>query len=124
VRWLGYCIDPLALLRAADLFVFFSHSEGLSLALLEAMATGLPIVASDIPSNVEALAGTGVTVPLSDPRRAAAAILALIADPARRDALGRAARARAILKYPIQRFVGDLERLFDRWATAPAPGGR
>ncbi|MBE3072796.1 MAG: glycosyltransferase family 4 protein, partial [Acidobacteria bacterium] len=52
VRWIGFCKDQVELLRSADVFVFFSHSEGLSLAVLEAMACGLPVVASDIPANL------------------------------------------------------------------------
>ena len=122
VRWLGYASDPLALLRAADIFVFFSHSEGLSLALLEAMATGLPIVASNIPSNVEALAEAGITVSLKDPSQAAEILLSLIHDTPRRLTLGRAARARATEQFPIQRFVSGVEELFELWGALPAGG--
>jgi glycosyltransferase involved in cell wall biosynthesis len=121
VRWLGH-VQAEAALRACDLFLFFSHSEGLSLALLEAMATGLPILASDIPANREALADAGVTVPRSDRRAAAAALVSLCRDPARRQALGRAARERALACYPIARFVSEVERCLETWAGPPAAG--
>lgn len=116
VQWLGYVADPVACLRATDLFVFFSRSEGLSLALLEAMAVGLPVVASDIPPNVEALSGTGLTVSCADPRGAADALLALAGNSQRRAEFGRAARGRALAVYSMPGFVDAVERLFARWA--------
>lgn len=115
VRWLGH-VPSEAALRDCDLFLFFSHSEGLSLALLEAMATGLPILASDIPANREALADAGVTVPGSDRRAAAAALVSLCRDRARREALGLAARERALRCYPLARFVTEVEHWLEAWA--------
>ncbi len=116
VRWLGY-VPPLELLHACDLFLFFSHSEGLSLALLEAMAAGAAILASDIPPNREALGDAGVMISLADRRAAAAELVALCRDPGRREALGRAARERALSRYPLARFVAEVESLFTRFAV-------
>ena len=56
VRWLGHRADVPALLRAADLFVLPSLHEGLPLAVLEAMAAGLPVVATDVDGTREAVA--------------------------------------------------------------------
>lgn len=83
------------LLAAADLFLMPSRFEGLSLALLEAMQAGLPIVASDVPSNHDAV-GTGPTaasllVPPGDIAALNVAVDALLDDPRRRQEL--AARA-------------------------------
>ena len=98
-------------------FVFFSRNEGLSLALLQAMSTGMAIVASDIPSNIEALAETGITVSTKDRRAAARTVLSLIDDPRRRERLGKAARSRALEHFSIASLVSTFERHLSRWAS-------
>ena len=57
VKLLGYRSDIRKILRAADIFIFPSYREGLSVALMEAMAAGLPIVCSDIRGNVDLVDG-------------------------------------------------------------------
>ncbi len=80
------------LLFAADLFALSSREEGLSLAVLEAMAAGLPVVATNIGGLPEAVAAneTGFLAPPRDPPAFAACLEALIADPDRRRAMGQA----------------------------------
>ncbi len=81
--------------RAADVFVFPSRDEGMPNVVLEAMASGLPIVATAIAGSEELVrAGeNGHLVPAADAAALAAALAQLLADPARRRALGRASRA-------------------------------
>ncbi|MCL6553562.1 MAG: glycosyltransferase family 4 protein [Firmicutes bacterium] len=80
--------------QRADLFVFPSFAEGMPNALLEALASGLPLVASDIPGARELVTPgvNGLLVPPGDPAALAAALAALLADPARRVAMGQASR--------------------------------
>jgi glycosyltransferase involved in cell wall biosynthesis len=93
-RFLGGRGDVPQLLRASDVFVSSSLWEGLPVAVLEAMAAGLPIVAThvgEVPLTV--VEGTGLLTPPAQPQPLAAALQSLLADPARREAMGRAALA-------------------------------
>ncbi len=110
-------------LAAADLFVLPSHEEGLSLALLEAMAAGLPIVASDIPGNRLAIrsGSEGLLVPLGDASALARAIESLLADPARAAAVGAAAWRRAQADFSLDRMVDDYMAVFRRLLHSRRP---
>lgn len=110
----GAIADVADALRAADLFVLPSVAEGMSNSLLEAMATALPCVASDIGGNrdlLRPLTGTaaGVLVNGSDPQRWADALIGLLNDPVSRTGLGREARQRIDREYElrlvVQRYV-------------------
>jgi glycosyltransferase involved in cell wall biosynthesis len=94
VRFLGQRKDLPTLLPSCDLFVLSSLSEGLSFSLLEAMACGLPIVATDVGGNRELLIDglTGFLVPPSDPQTLAGAMGRLLNDPHARAAFGRHGR--------------------------------
>jgi len=98
----GASADPSTRLREADLFVLPSREEGMSIALLEAMALGIPSVASAIPGN-RALMVDGVhgrLVPADDPLALALAIQDHHADPLA-PAMGEAARRRVIAEFSI-----------------------
>ena len=96
--------DPKPWLRWADCFVLPSRYEGLSNALLEAMAHGLPCIANDIPPNREVLAdGTaGVLVPVGDEGQLFEAILRMAYDAAHADAMRAAALGRVRSHYGIE----------------------
>lgn len=96
VHFLGPRGDVPELLRAFDLAVLASHSEGLSNALLEAMASGLPTVATAVGGNPELLedGALGLLVPPHDAAAMAAALGDLLASPDRCRQLGAAARER------------------------------
>ncbi|MBM3523172.1 MAG: glycosyltransferase [Alphaproteobacteria bacterium] len=93
----GPTTDPASLLRAANLFVSTSHYEGTSLALLEAMSWGLPVVASDVPGNRDLVVHdrTGVMYPLGDGAALVAGIVSQLEDHAR--AAEFAANARVLV---------------------------
>lgn len=94
VFFLGMRDDVADLLEALDVFVLPSLSEGYSMALLEACAAGLPIVATDVGGNSEIVQPgvNGVMVPPSAPEALASAIADLLGDPGRAAAFGRAGR--------------------------------
>jgi glycosyltransferase involved in cell wall biosynthesis len=94
-RILGHREDVPRLLNAADFFVIASRREGLSFALLEAMAHGLPAVVSDVAENVEAVNGVGIFVENDDENGYVAAFRRLLENVDERKALGNAARRRA-----------------------------
>ena len=104
---LGLRADIGNLLAGADLFVLPSVSEGLPLALVEAMLAGRPIVASavgEIPVVLEH-GRAGMVVPAADAGALAHAIAALLDDPHRAQEIGRAAAARAQAEYTVDRMV-------------------
>lgn len=96
IRFITDCEDPLPWYQAADLFVLPSRWEGLSNALLEAMACELPVIATQLGGNVDAIEHerNGLFVPPDDAGALVVAIKRLLTDPAKADSMGRAARVR------------------------------
>jgi glycosyltransferase involved in cell wall biosynthesis len=116
VRFLGQVRDVPALLARAGLFVLSSLSEGISLTLLEAMASGLPLVATRVGGNPEVVSDgeNGFLVPPQNPRALADALLRLRRD---RDAclrLGEAGRRRVETQFDVRRMVSEYERLYPK----------
>lgn len=110
-RWqqLGERKDVASLMKAVDIFVLPSYREGLPRSLIEAMASGLPSVATDIPGCRELIeGGSGSLVPVGDPRRLAEAIRSLRSDAAKRSEMGAAARRLAALRHD-ERHVLDVQ---------------
>jgi len=100
VRFAGPTADVLPWLRAADAFVLPSRQEGLSVALLEAMACGLAVVATDVGGTRAAADGAAVLVPPAA-LALSAAIQGVLDEPGRALALGEAARRRALERFGI-----------------------
>ncbi len=124
VHWLGERAAVEPLLGASDLFVLPSHQEGFSNALLEAMAAGLPVIATRVGGNVDAVVEnvTGLLVPPRAPPALAEAIGRLARDPALRGKLGAAARLRVARYFSLQACVARYETLYRAMsAAAPAP---
>ncbi len=98
---LGYRHDVAALMAAADVFCLPSHFEGLPMSIIEAMLTGLPVVATDIRGPREQVVDgeTGLLVPARTVAPLAEALSRLAADPALRTAMGQAGRARAMDRF-------------------------
>jgi glycosyltransferase involved in cell wall biosynthesis len=114
VRFLGHRGDVPDILAASDVFVFPSHFEGLGGALIEAMALGLPVIASDIPALREVVegGGSGELVPTADPAALATSIDALLAAPERRAAYGRRGRELFHERFEIGRSAGRMIEMY------------
>jgi len=127
VRFLGFREDVTDLLRAADLFVISSHLEGLGTSILDAMAAGLPVVATRVGGIPEAVKDgeTGILVPPFLPPALAQALSDLAGDPERRARLGEAGRQRARL-FSADRTEAATRQLYEevltRSTTRPADG--
>src|SRR5262249_45452885 len=93
-----------------------SQREPFGRVLLEAMAVGKPVVAprEGGPTEIVADGETGLLVPPRDPDALARAIVALLRDPARRTAMGRAGRARVAAMFDIHDHARRIERVFDQ----------
>lgn len=121
VRLLGSRNDVSTLLAASDLYVSSSHWEGLPVAVLEAMAAGLPVVATDVGDVPRVLIeGTGLIVPAKSPERLAEAMSALLGDPARRQTLGAEARAHVSTNYSVGPWIDRLLTLYCEASTQSA----
>ena len=107
LRRLGYRHDVARLLAAADVFALPSHFEGLPMSVIEAMLTGLPVVATDIRGPREQVVDgeTGFLVPPATVAPLAEAIARLAADPALRARMGAAGRARALERFDEAKVV-------------------
>lgn len=123
VRLLGDRSDVPDLLSGFDLFAMSSISEGYSIALLEACASGLPVVATDVGGNREIVRDGhhGLLVPARDPDALATALVALLADPERRAAMAGAARRWALAEATFQAMAARYQSLY---ADGLAPAGR
>jgi len=112
ILFLGSQPDVTPYLQAADLFVLPSAAEGLSLALLEALACGLPVIATSVGGNPEVIRHleTGWLVPPNDPGTLAEAIVTLLEDEKLQGKLRENARAHAVRNYSL---VTMADRLLD-----------
>lgn len=112
----GVFDDVGDVLAAADLYVLPSYEEGMSLSLLEAMAAGLPVIATDIPGNrpLVRCGEEGLLVPRGEARSLAKAIVSLLDNRPRARQLGQAARARVARDFSIARTADEHEALFAR----------
>jgi glycosyltransferase involved in cell wall biosynthesis len=120
LRLLGYQAEPVEVFEALDLFALSSRREGLPNVLLEALALELPAVASRV-GGVEQLVEDGVNgllCPPDDLAALSAALDRLLGDPALRERLGRAGRARVVERFSFaQRMRGERE-LYDELLSA------
>jgi glycosyltransferase involved in cell wall biosynthesis len=112
VRPLGFRADLHRLMAAADVFVQPSAREGMSLALLEAMSHGLPIVAADAAGNLEAIGEAGLSFPAGDESALVAAITRICTDHELRRDLGAAARERATTVFAAPRFQREVAAIY------------
>jgi glycosyltransferase involved in cell wall biosynthesis len=109
---LGVRSDLPELLSASDIFALASHYEGHPLSVMEAMAAGLPVIATAVGGVPEIVGDAGVLVAPGDTDAFASALRAVVLDPDRRRALGAAARERA-RRFDVSGMVGAYAELFE-----------
>ena len=110
---------PARYLEASDVFVLPSSWEGFPISVLEALACGVPQVATAVGGTPEAVTPeTGLLVPPRDPPALAEGVAALLADPARREAMCRASRERHGRRFTLERMEQETLALYDRLAQA------
>lgn len=116
VRWLGRVEDVSGLLGAMDLAVFSSAKEGLPNGILEPMAAGLPVVATDNAGSRQALGCQQHAYLASpgDPDDFAKRVMILLDDPELCSSLGKANRQRVAERYSVELMGGAYERLLER----------
>ncbi|GBC84980.1 N, N'-diacetylbacillosaminyl-diphospho-undecaprenol alpha-1,3-N-acetylgalactosaminyltransferase [bacterium HR11] len=119
IEWLGHREDMPELLREAHVAVLPSYHEGVPRFLLEAAATGLPLVATDIEGcrAVVRPGENGFLVPVRDAQALAEAIERLAQDPALREQMGRASRAIAIQEFDEQKILAQWLTLYQQIRT-------
>jgi glycosyltransferase involved in cell wall biosynthesis len=122
VKRLGYRHDVPRILAAADAFTLPSHFEGLPMSIIEAMMTGLPVVATDIRGAREQVVDgeTGFLVPPAMVDPLAAALSRLAEDPALRARLGEAGRARALDRFDETKVIARTVALLEQGAPSRA----
>jgi glycosyltransferase involved in cell wall biosynthesis len=115
VCFLGIRSDVADILRASDVFVLSSRWEGNPMSVMEAMAAGLPVVSTAVGGVPELVreGETGLLVPSEDTGALAQAIQALVDNPARRQAMGAAARQHAVASFDIRHTVRGYEQLYE-----------
>lgn len=120
MRLLGHQQEMGRIYAAADVFLQPSEREGMSFALLEAMAHGVPAVAADGPGNPEAVGDTGIVFPAGDEVGLAEALTRLSRDGRWRAELGAAARVRVGEQFTVDRFLRDSAAVYSE-ALPPSP---
>lgn len=124
VRFLGHRTDVADLLAAADVFCLPSEREGFGGVLLEAMAVGCPIVASDIPTSIEVLGrgvqATGVLTAMGDPSSLAEGLARVLSDRERREQLSLSGRRRFERFFTIDVVTRQMVAFFERVESAGA----
>jgi glycosyltransferase involved in cell wall biosynthesis len=116
IEFLGARKDVFSLLKMADVFCLPSRSEGLSNALLEAMACGLPCVATEVGGNPQVVAEgkSGFLVPSEQPQLLAQKLVMLVKDKELRDRMGRTSRLIVQERYTVQHMVDRLAKFYDQ----------
>jgi len=113
VHIVGQRDDVPRLLAAADFFVLMSEREGLSFALLEAMACGLPAIVADVPENIEAVGDSGIPVRYGDEPALVSAFRRLADHPAERAELGERARLRVTSRFDVGTMLERTRAIYD-----------
>lgn len=122
VRFLGFRKDVPQLLHATDIFVLPSRREGLPRSIMEAMAAGKPVVATDVRGSRDLVEHevTGLLVQLGDVEGLAQAILRLIRDPELRQRMGQAGREK-IKAYSLDHVLQEMAIIYERYLLKKGP---
>jgi sugar transferase (PEP-CTERM/EpsH1 system associated) len=120
LAWLpGERADVPDLMRGLDCFVLPSQAEGISNTILEAMATGLPVLATDVGGNRELVLDgvTGMVAPAGDVEAMATGLVRMAAEPAEAAAMGRAGRLRVEEWFSLPAMVAAYQGLYNQMLT-------
>jgi glycosyltransferase involved in cell wall biosynthesis len=122
IHLLGHRDDVQRVLAAADIFALASEHEAAPMAILEAMASALPVVSTRVGSVPELVAEeeTGLLVPPAHPEALARALAELAGDPDRRRLMGRAGQARHRADWSAERMIDGYEGALERTLTPGA----
>jgi len=110
--WLDWADDLPAMLASLDIYVSPSHTESFGLATLEAMSSGIPVVATRTEGSLELLRDEKLLVPIEDPVALAKRISSMIDDVECRQTLSELLRARAADEYSVDKMVASVENLY------------
>jgi glycosyltransferase involved in cell wall biosynthesis len=116
VHFVGFLTDPERFLQQLDIAVFPSLSDSFCLAVAEAMACALPVVASAVDGIPEVVthAKSGLLIPPENPHRLAEALTQLCRDPMQRETLGRNARQEVVQKFAVATIAEQFESLLEK----------
>ena len=114
IHWLGHRNDVPQLLHIFDCFVLTSRWEGFPLVILEAMASGVPVIATNIPGTCEAIQHevNGLLVPVGDSETMARFVLDVLADPIKSDSFRSASHARIETEFTRDRMLSMIQDLY------------
>lgn len=114
VRFLGFRDDVMDLLSVTDVFVHPSLSEANSIAIMEAMAMGRPVIAANVGGNLELIndGNDGILVSAGDPEALAERIILLLKNRGFAAELGRNARSKIMAKFNVDQMVKSYEKLY------------
>lgn len=112
VSFLGWRNDVAAVLKASDIYVHSTHSDGFGIAACEAMAAGLPVIASDVAGLAQLVSGVGILFPVGDDKALAHHLAALIRSPERRREMSQAGLERA-RRFTIENTVDSYIRMYE-----------
>ena len=119
VHFVGFQRDVRTVYAAIDVFCMPSRWEGFGLAMVEALAAGVPVVAADVDSLPEVLGDAGLLVPADQPAELASALRRVLAEPGLAEALRDRGRERAA-RFGVGRMIANYEALYVELCTAPA----
>jgi glycosyltransferase involved in cell wall biosynthesis len=115
ISFTGYRRDIRRVMAAIDVLVLPSRNEPFGRVILEAMATGRPVIATDVGGPPEVVRGgeTGLLIPADEPQRLAEALVHLIKDPELRTRMGSAGRQRVRECFDVRSTVSMVEKVYD-----------
>jgi glycosyltransferase involved in cell wall biosynthesis len=119
ITWTGSRSDIDIVMASLDVYVLPSLEENLPLSILEAMASGRPVVATAVGGIPECVVAerTGLLVPRGAEEALAEAVIRVLADPALRNSLGRSGRQRVSEGFSVDSQIARIERIFQRMAA-------
>ncbi len=115
ILWLGARSDIPDILCSSDIGILCSHEEGFSNSILEYMATELPVIATDVGGNAEAVINseTGIIVPPKAPEKLGNAITMLALDVEKSKMFGKAGKNRVMNEFSLEKCVNEYEYLYE-----------